>query len=433
MKRLIQFLFSENRFCGFATSPIAQNDGVLLDKHVYRECDCCGGELGLTNLTPLTIKGSEHSAIVFCKACGLLQTIRDRQEKRTKTKSLSCDADWGNVRHGKKVRNFAAIRAYEHFTTLCNKQHISILDVGSSRGDFAKAIKNTNVFVKCVEPDVLLPTDYEIKEGNGKKISISQLTFEDYYKYSRKMIFDRREEEKFSLEKLKRFSLVERYYDYVNLVHTLEHASSAKEMLQMIWDLGSEEEMFVFVEVPNFEGVLEGSGNLQEFFIEKHNFHFTPKTLKKLVDICGFNIVEDYTTKTNISLLLRRRNLKEDMYEILGNYLTTRDNNRSKCHEISNQINRLSETHKVVIYGASQILDAHVKYGGLNLNENIILVDDYLADVGMDYNGKKIFRLEELNFTEEKYYGIVFANTEASNMRKKLEAIKNIEILERTK
>ena len=73
-------------------------------------CDGCNSLLGEPIYTPLN---SKRGAKVFkCNHCSLVQTKYITNESQDlRDKSISTDADWGNIRHGKGIR-YTDVKTY---------------------------------------------------------------------------------------------------------------------------------------------------------------------------------------------------------------------------------------------------------------------------------------------------------------------------------
>src|SRR6185437_6580416 len=86
--------------------------------------------------------------------CGVVQSLPciDRTPTRHGA-AVSSGADWGNVRYGKGFRTRAALDALARHADL--SAPLSLLDVGSNRGSFARAFLEAAPVAKivAVEPD----------------------------------------------------------------------------------------------------------------------------------------------------------------------------------------------------------------------------------------------------------------------------------------
>ena len=64
---------------------------------------------------------------------------------------------------------------------------------------------------------------------------------------------------------------------------------------------------FCFLEVPNIE-VISHPNNTEEFFIDKHNFHFTNETIDAYLSKCGFEVIHRRADELNVSVFAKKSN-----------------------------------------------------------------------------------------------------------------------------
>src|SRR5262249_23754126 len=119
---------------------------------VMREtCDLCGREALEAVYRPET--STRGITVHLCKHCGLIQSLPRADRATRAPAAVSSGADWGNVRYGKGFRTKEALAALLRHANL--SRDFSLLDVGSNRGSFAKALLDAapNAFLTAVEPD----------------------------------------------------------------------------------------------------------------------------------------------------------------------------------------------------------------------------------------------------------------------------------------
>src|SRR3954470_2923115 len=73
----------------------------------------------------------------LCSDCGLLQSLPRIDRAPRRAAAISSGADWGNVRYGKGFRTKQCLSVTEAHADL--RASLSVLDVGSNRGSFARA------------------------------------------------------------------------------------------------------------------------------------------------------------------------------------------------------------------------------------------------------------------------------------------------------
>lgn len=322
-------------------------------------CDCCNSLLGSAVYTPLNSRrGAE---VYLCPECGLVQSkFYTNPAGPQKTKAISTDADWGNVRHGKGIR-FTDVKSYL-MPLLDELKPKYILDIGSNRGDFVKEILQKSFVEKIVaiEPDTLLTSDYT-STCNSNKLHLIWQRFEE--------------------------CVVEDKFDFIYSCQTLEHANSAKSMLEASHQL-LKPDGYMYVEVPSID-ILGDPRGVEEFFIDKHTFHFSRATLVNLVESCGFEIVDDFQSDDyNIKLLFRRIEFSRKLAKLIDStakkliaaYPGILNQNRELLTQlVATRLMPLSKRQKVAYWGANRIFDALVKYGGLTQDDVFMLVDTHMA------------------------------------------------------
>jgi 2-polyprenyl-3-methyl-5-hydroxy-6-metoxy-1,4-benzoquinol methylase len=82
------------------------------------------------------------------------------------------------------------------------------------------------------------------------------------------------------------------YFDIITMWHTLEHTPDPRRAMEKVRNWLKEDGILV-VEVPNYEGT-DARSYWQDWVgwqFPFHFFHFTPKTLRRLLAGCGFRVV----------------------------------------------------------------------------------------------------------------------------------------------
>ncbi len=359
-------------------------------------CDFCGTALDRVIYIPQ--KSRRGAEVALCGKCGLLQTLYGRPETE-RISTLSCDADWGNVRHGKGVRFDAAREALAGVDWSGMSQ---VLDVGSNRGDFVRWVNrlHPHLSIHAVEPDARVVGSY--RDDDAFEMSISRL--ED-------LVLDAAR------------------YDFVYCSHTLEHAASASGMLTQISHAlvpGG----LLFLEVPNI-AALRLEDTVEEFFIDKHTFHFDRAGLVDYVEHLGFEVLsaEDDNDIYNVSLLVKRANppnatpyspaVEVELAAkkaLLATYADILAANRRKLKQlVDNLIIPFVARQKVAFWGAARIFDALVKYGGLSSNQVGCLVDSHLWSIVGQTHGTPIRKPDYLKRYEPQVV-IVLARSAATHI-----------------
>lgn len=322
-------------------------------------CDFCG----LFSLNPVYTVPNSALGMIICKClnCGLyqsVQTIPESKEKLIVIQSTSSGPEWGNIRYGKEMRLKASvdmIREYTDFDDI-----YSVLDIGSSRGHFVEWVEdNTEWWIAAIEPDPY------IVNYSHKKLDFYGCKFEDV-------------------------DLKGKQFDLVYLCHTLEHVQSISVMLKKLWEV-TKKGGYVYVDVPDVACIWKDDV-IEEFFIDKHRFHFDAEILEKVFEHYGF--FTSYLTSDGYNLygIFRKRVLENSS---LFDYATTLENNRKKLEAITKKVNELLKRQRVAIWGAGRQFDALVK-AGLEVNEIGLLIDDYLWKYMEYVHNRRIHPAREL-------------------------------------
>ena len=330
------------------------------------QCDFCK----CNSLTKIyDVPTSRIGACVHsCDNCGLIQSSFRNKENKHTNKSISSGADWGNIRHGKKIRLEPSISFIE---TKCELSKVKrVLDIGSNRGHFVNHLLkiNSNCNIVAIEPDNKILDDYD----KDHRLNVLNTRFENYTELDK--------------------------FDFIYCCHTLEHADSAHEMLIHAISL-LEEDGYLYIDVPSLS-VLYDKTNVQEFFIDKHTFHFSISILHThLIDL-GLTIVDCNDDMHNIVFLCQKKNKSIANLCMIEKYKTTLENNYKNLNYVSNLIEDICANKRVAIIGASKIYDSLVKYGNFNPTNVKYLIDDYLSGYISEVHGKTIFKQEDVPFNE---------------------------------
>jgi SAM-dependent methyltransferase len=330
------------------------------------QCDFCK----CNSLTKIyDVPTSRIGACVHsCDNCGLIQSLYANKENKHTNKSISSGADWGNVRHGKKIRLDASISFIE---TKCELSKVKrVLDIGSNRGHFVNYILkvNSNCNIVAIEPDNRILDGYD----KNHRLTVLNSRFENYNEVDK--------------------------FDFIYCCHTLEHADSAHEMLVHAISL-LEEDGYMYIDVPSLS-VVSDKTNVQEFFIDKHTFHFSISILHKHLTHLGLTIVDCKDDMHNIVFLCQKKNKSIANFCMIEKYKTILDSNYKKLTYVSSLIEDICANKRVAIIGASKIYDSLVKYGNFNSKNVKYLIDDYLSGYIDEVHGKPIFKQEDVQFKE---------------------------------
>lgn len=370
------------------------------------ECDLCSEQkLEMAYSVPTTQRGL---SIFVCKNCGLVQSFPKIDHVNENNISISGDADWGNIRYGKGFVSKKAIKKL--LETVDLKKIRNCLDIGSNRGAFIIELKKIcpNIEFVAIEPDTKIISDYK----NKPKIKVINDRFENV-------------------------KLETNTFELVYCSHTLEHLKSPKNSLKKISDV-MKFDGILYLEVPNINKI-SNSDIIEEWFIDKHLYHFSPALLEKYLSEENFHIItKNSMDDANIIIIAKKikpNNLKynfknlseyEKNIQVIQRYKQVLKTNQLKLKKIGNHLNKISKENKVIIWGAGRILDKLVKVGNLNLESISGLVDNFLPTYIDKIHGNIIKYPNEIKWTEQD---IVFISSREYEKEIEEEVMKNNENL----
>lgn len=299
--------------------------------------------------------------IYVCANCGLVQSLPRADRAPRSAAAVSSGADWGNVRYGKGFRTNAGLTLLRPRADF--RESLRVLDVGSNRGAFARAFLAAapKSSIVCVEPD----------ERVAK--SVADL--------DRAELIEARIEDT---------DLPGNAFDIVHSCHTLEHLASPGATLADHWrvlKLGG----LLILDVPNI-ALIGGEDIVEEWFIDKHLYHFSHATLAALLKAAGFEIVAKPNPNDRENLLFAARkarrmpaktpsNAREAgrALELIASYVQTRARNLMALTKAAAEIARI-RPRRIALWGAGRLLDALVRHGGFDLKATDSLIDTHLKN-----------------------------------------------------
>lgn len=373
-----------------------------------KSCDFCkSSDLSPVYDVPDSALGVK---IAVCNSCGLVQSIKTRTTKdNERVVTTSSGADWGNIRHGKGLRFKADL---QFLKSIIPKDSVrTVLDVGSNRGDFVQWMHGNcpRVNIVAVEPDSSIVDTYR---------NLSGLTLH--------------------LKRVEQVRLPDEYFDLVYCSHTLEHAGSASSMISQVCS-SMKSGGDLFLEIPNIE-ILNERNTVEEFFMDKHTFHFASGLLRGYLEYSGLKVINDRTDIYNITLHLkkafskpgapfRRRDVEmiNHIKELIKGYAQNLRSNRKKLREVVERIHLFTGRQKVAFWGAGRLYDALVKFGGLKKEAVSCLVDEHLYGIVKNIHGVEVKSPNYLKIAQPQVV-IVLARSSADEISGKVRmlGVKNI-------
>lgn len=313
----------------------------------------------------------------LCKQCGLVQSL-PRLDRAPRTGiAISSGADWGNVRYGKGFRAEAAMAALKRHADLAAP--LSLLDVGSNRGSFTRAMLEAapHVSITAIEPD--------------ERVADSCAHF------ARVELIKAR---------IEQTALETARFDIVHSCHTIEHLAEPARVLADHWRVLKPGGLLV-LDAPNI-AFLDSDDIVEEWFIDKHLYHFSARTLMRLVSAAGFVIVSPplLTDRENLLLVARKVQsgqhiLVDDPLEVvegerlIAAYGAARARNLAALTFVAAEIAAMAPK-RVAIWGAGRLFDSLVVHGGFEPAMLSQLIDKHLvAHVG-ERHGRRLEAPEAL-------------------------------------
>ncbi len=314
----------------------------------------------------------------LCKHCGLLQSLPRADRAPRRAAAVSSGADWGNVRYGKGFRTREAMAALERHANLA--RDFTLLDVGSNRGSFAKALLEAapNAFITAVEPDERVAAS----SAGLPRTELVQARIEDV-------------------------PLESGRFDVVHSCHTIEHLAYPMAVLEDHWRVLKPQGLLV-IDAPN-TALLNADDIVEEWFIDKHLYHFSKGTLIRMIEKAGFEIVEwpDDRDAANLLIVARRietkpAGLAADPREVaqaerlIAAYRSIRAQNMTALTAVAAEIGTMLP-RRVAMWGAGRLFDSLVVHGGFQAPRLAMLIDAHLKAHVAERHGCAVSSPEELS------------------------------------
>ena len=297
--------------------------------------------------------------IHLCRHCGLLQSLPRLDRAPRRTAAVSGGADWGNVRYGKGFRTAAALSALRRHSDLSSG--LVLLDVGSNRGSFVRAVveQAPGAHIVAIEPD--------------ERVAMSCRGLE-----RTELVVARIEDAPLETGR----------FDIVHSCHTIEHLAHPARVLADHWRVLKPGGLLV-LDAPS-TALLDSDDIVEEWFIDKHLYHFSARTLMRLVTAAGFDIVEppDPADRENLLIVACKADrgapvLGTDPREVaaaerlIAAYGATRARNLTAMTAMAAELKSLAP-RRVAMWGAGRLFDSLVVHGGFMPELLAGLIDAHL-------------------------------------------------------
>jgi 2-polyprenyl-3-methyl-5-hydroxy-6-metoxy-1,4-benzoquinol methylase len=320
-------------------------------------CDFCRQQLQPRYRPDRTSRGL---TVYVCQHCGLVQSgPRIARTKDRHAASVSGGADWGNVRYGKGFRTHAALDALSRYADFGT--NLTLLDVGSNRGSFARAFLDAapHAALTAVEPD----ERFAEAAGGLPRTRLIRSRIED-------------------------MAFADASFDIVHSCHTIEHLAEPFTVLRDHARILRHGGLLV-IDAPNI-ALIGGSDIVEEWFIDKHLFHFSARSLSRMITAAGFSIIEQVDPADSINLLFVARKTGRcdernaaDLAEVeqadrlIARYQHTRSRNLAALTQAARELNNL-KPRRIALWGAGRLFDLLVTEGGFDPRQLNLLIDTHL-------------------------------------------------------
>jgi len=317
-------------------------------------CELCGRDALESAYAPE--RSARGIGVHICGHCGLVQSLPRADRAPRSAPAVSGGADWGNVRYGKGFRTRIALDAVLRHAPA---KSFALLDVGSNRASFAKALAAAapDAAITAVEPD--------------ERVAASAAGCAE-------LIVARIEEA----------ALESGRFDVVHSCHTIEHLAYPSHALRDHHRTLKENGLLV-LDAPNI-ALIGADDVVEEWFIDKHLYHFSERTLTRMVENAGFHIVErpDPADRENLFLVARKSHFAEvpvagdpgevdRAYELISSYAAGRAHNIDALAAVAAELAALAGKG-LAIWGAGRIFDSLVVHGRFDPKSIRVLIDKHL-------------------------------------------------------
>jgi len=348
--------------------------------NVSLHCDFCCREV----LSPVYKPegGARGLTVYLCGHCGLVQSApRIARTKDRHAAAVSGGADWGNVRYGKGFRTDVALEAIARQSDMTAP--LQLLDVGSNRGSFARAFLEAapGAGITAVEPD----ERFAASCAELPRTELIQARIEDT-------------------------TLPPNRFDIVHSCHTIEHLAepfaALKDHARVLKRGG-----LLVIDAPNI-ALIGGHDIVEEWFIDKHLFHFSANTLGRMIEAAGFEILREPDPADAVNLLFVARKTGAPSFPVasmnlgdpmevgiasaqLERYQATRATNLAALRTAAAAIHALAP-RRVALWGAGRLFDLLVREGGFDPRTLSLLIDVHLRKHMDERHGVRLAAPEAL-------------------------------------
>jgi SAM-dependent methyltransferase len=179
--------------------------------------------------------------------------------------------------------------------------------------------------------------------------------------------------------------LMDGAFDIVHSCHTIEHLgepfAALKDHNRVLCDGG-----LLLIDAPNI-ALIGGDDIVEEWFIDKHLFHFSHATLSRMIEAAGFTILQqaDPADAVNLLFVAKKTHAPRDeidadpteaahAMDLMVRYQQTRTYNLAALREAARELGRM-QPRRIALWGAGRLFDLLVREGGFDPQSLALLID----------------------------------------------------------
>jgi hypothetical protein len=163
----------------------------------------------------------------------------------------------------------------------------------------------------------------------------------------------------------------------------------------------------LLIDAPNI-ALIASDDILEEWFIDKHLYHYSAGTLSRLLHAGGFEVIDgpDPSDRENLLFAARKRAVAarpiarapreaDHALDLVNRYVTNRARNRAALTKVAAEITSMS-SKRIALWGAGRLFDALVQHGGFDPKSLTLLIDTHLKLHMDERHGMKLSAPEDL-------------------------------------